>query len=65
MGADGDNGGASTASSDQTTCAICLEDYAQGSEVKTLPCMHNFCKDCIDRWLVKNKSCPVCKKDIC
>lgn len=65
MGAGGDNGGASTASSDQTTCAICLEDYAQGSEVKTLPCMHNFCKDCIDRWLVKNKSCPVCKKDIC
>ena len=47
-----------------TTCAICLEDYTKGQEIRTLPCMHNFHSACVDKWLLTNKSCPVCKMDI-
>lgn len=43
-------------------CAICLCDVDEGEEVKLLPvCMHLFHKDCIELWLEKNKTCPVCR----
>ena len=58
-------GGESSLSSDQTTCSICLEDYSHGQEIRTLPCCHSFHAQCVDKWLAKNRSCPVCKKDIC
>lgn len=58
---EGDKGG----SSDQGCCAICLEDYAEGQQMRTLPCSHSFHPNCIDRWLQRNRACPVCKKDVC
>ena len=50
--------------SDSQVCSICLEDYCVGSSVKTLPCLHCFHADCIDRWLRLNTSCPVCKHSL-
>ncbi|QDZ18963.1 hypothetical protein A3770_02p14810 [Chloropicon primus] len=61
----GSREGEASASSDQTTCAICLDDYSDGQEMRTLPCMHSFHSTCVDKWLRNNRSCPVCKKDIC
>jgi len=44
------------------TCAICLDDFEVGSQVRHLPCNHEFHQVCIDPWLMKhNRFCPVCK----
>eukprot|EP00741_Cyanophora_paradoxa_P007241 tig00001094_g7005.t1 len=53
-----------TASRDQASCMVCLEDYEEGVEVRTLPCLHAFHKSCADQWCVINKNCPVCKRSI-
>ncbi|KAI9318722.1 hypothetical protein BX666DRAFT_1535702 [Dichotomocladium elegans] len=43
------------------TCVICLESYTKGDNIKTLPCRHEYHKDCIDPWLLKkSESCPLC-----
>ena len=50
---------------DMGTCSICLEDYQVGDEKKSLSCPHAFHKGCIDQWLKRVASCPVCKAEVC
>lgn len=45
-------------------CSICQEEYVVGDEVRELPCGHFFHSACIDRWLVIQKKCPLCRHDI-
>ncbi|KAJ3591864.1 hypothetical protein NHX12_006995 [Muraenolepis orangiensis] len=48
-------------SEEQCRCPICLDVFGQPV---SLPCGHNFCKDCIlEYWQCANLSqCPVCKR---
>ncbi|KAF9198687.1 hypothetical protein BGZ49_000415 [Haplosporangium sp. Z 27] len=46
------------------TCAVCLEDFSDGEEIRILPCHHEFHCECIDPWLTrKSSTCPLCKYD--
>jgi len=53
-------------SKDDASCAICLSTYEDGEEIRFLPCQktHHFHKRCVDQWLFRNKSCPMCKREI-
>ncbi|XP_057964977.1 receptor homology region, transmembrane domain- and RING domain-containing protein 1 isoform X1 [Malania oleifera] len=47
------------------TCAICLEDYKSGENLRVLPCQHEFHATCVDSWLTKwGTFCPVCKHNM-
>ena len=41
-------------------CPICLTN----TELCTTNCNHNFCLDCLQKWLKKKKTCPNCRKRI-
>ena len=45
-------------------CPICLGDFKLGEKESSLPCLHCFHSNCIEGWLKRNKSCPVCKLKI-
>jgi hypothetical protein len=49
---------------EQTKCLICLEQFGDGDDVKTLPCLHIYHQQCVERWLSTDNSCPVCKTPI-
>merc|ERR1712062_394856 len=49
---------------EQTKCLICLDEFKDGDDVKTLPCLHIYHQKCIERWLSTDNSCPVCKTSI-
>ena len=45
----------------QSKCTICLDQMTNPATLK--PCGHQFCKDCISKWLQKSSACPDCKKN--
>ncbi|KAF9289763.1 hypothetical protein BGZ68_008727 [Mortierella alpina] len=49
---------------EEATCAICLGDYRPDETIRLLPCQHHFHLECVDQWLLTDKSCPLCKHDI-
>ena len=42
-------------------CVICMENFAKGDKIISLPCIHIFHANCIKSWLIKEKICPICK----
>lgn len=49
---------------DGDCCAICIETYKVSDTLRSLPCRHDFHKNCIDPWLLEHRNCPICKMDI-
>lgn len=45
---------------DARQCCICLEDFQSGDRRKTLPCLHGYHADCIDKALRTRACCPIC-----
>nr|DAD17816.1 TPA_asm: hypothetical protein HUJ06_019279 [Nelumbo nucifera] len=50
---------------DEMCCTICLQDFKEGDSARRLPnCRHFFHLLCIDQWLVRHGSCPICRQDV-
>lgn len=46
----------------ETQCSVCLGDYQSDERLQKIPsCGHTFHVDCIDHWLAKNTTCPLCR----
>lgn len=41
-------------------CPICLVEF-RSTIVKEMPCKHQFCAKCIEKWLGIHCTCPVCR----
>ncbi|CAM8956046.1 unnamed protein product [Rhodiola kirilowii] len=51
-------------SEEDAECCICLSSYEDGVELRELPCGHHFHCTCVDKWLLINATCPLCKYNI-
>jgi len=49
------------APAEHRACTICFEEFCRGENQRTLPCFHRFHVACVDQWLRRNGSCPICK----
>lgn len=45
---------------DADVCAICLD--ARRDTAYLVPCLHSFCRPCIERWATQSPCCPLCKR---
>ncbi|NXX99578.1 RNF43 ligase, partial [Centropus bengalensis] len=45
-------------------CAICLEEFSEGQELRIISCSHEFHRDCVDPWLQQHHTCPLCMFNI-
>lgn len=50
--------------SSASMCAICLEEFCEGQELRVIPCQHEFHKQCVDPWLKQKWTCPLCNRNI-
>lgn len=44
-----------------TTCSICLEEDQLTTELYKTPCNHYFHNSCIETWLERSGTCPLCR----
>lgn len=50
----------STSNKKIKSCSICLEPISD--KIINKACGHNnFCKECILKWIQKDKTCPICR----
>ncbi|XP_022911485.1 E3 ubiquitin-protein ligase RNF181-like [Onthophagus taurus] len=51
-------------SSEGDQCPICLKRFKIDETFKQMPCEHSFHPECIDLWLSKTNSCPLCRFEL-
>jgi hypothetical protein len=46
-------------------CTICLDNKYKAIYIRKINgCNHDFCGECIEKWLSENKTCPICKLEL-
>ena len=45
-------------------CTVCLESCAGPCEVADISCGHIFHYECLQAWLAKQSTCPLCRADL-
>jgi len=45
-------------------CSICQNSFTYNENILILPCKHIFHFQCIDKWIEKNNTCPIDRKQI-
>lgn len=47
-------------------CPICSDNFQNYTEILITSCFHLFCRNCIEKWLIKEqkKKCPLCRNTI-
>jgi hypothetical protein len=43
-------------------CFICMEEFRVGEDVSWSFCRHVYHRDCIQKWLLRKKGCPYCRR---
>ncbi|KAL2848190.1 hypothetical protein BJY01DRAFT_246514 [Aspergillus pseudoustus] len=47
------------------SCPICAEAFADGEDLRVVPCSHRFHARCVDPWfLARSSTCPMCRSDV-
>jgi hypothetical protein len=44
------------------TCSICMESISNKQIMET--CKHEFCFCCVNKWLIRNETCPYCRTEV-
>jgi hypothetical protein len=46
------------------TCSICIQQIYNVSAKTLTNCNHTYHTYCINKWLIKNHTCPMCRNDL-
>lgn len=56
---------ASSSSGANDQCTVCMVNFKEGEQLRLLPCMHQYHRQCIDHWLFNfSNNCPICQHDV-
>ncbi|WP_448215064.1 RING finger domain-containing protein [Endozoicomonas sp. 2B-B] len=45
-------------------CPVCLTPFAGRAVTVLEPCSHMFHEDCLETWLLENRTCPYCRASL-